>query len=163
MAAIKTLPRSHLTWKVLKVHERVEIVERNKGSSLTFLCCPVSCHCLWKTTLIGEKKNKIFGTLFPNYRWLKAPEVQMYRALSPRFSCDNDWRWWSKILRFHSIFIHNMTLLHGFVVITTGTGIENPWNRKCLLPLFPETIGPLNFYSRLIWYVWCSTMEFSSR
>ena len=43
--------------KWLNVREWVEVVEWNKRWSPPFPCCPVSCQCLWKKTLI-EKKNK---------------------------------------------------------------------------------------------------------
>ena len=51
---------SHLTYKVANkcrnVRERVQVVEWNKRWSPPFRCCPVSCQCPWKKTLI-EKQN----------------------------------------------------------------------------------------------------------
>ena len=42
----------------LKICERVEVVEWNKRWSSPFPCCPVSCQCPWKKTLIEKKKRK---------------------------------------------------------------------------------------------------------
>ena len=52
---------SHLTCKVahkcLNVRERVEVVEWNRKRFPPFPCCPVSCQCPWKKTLIEKKKK----------------------------------------------------------------------------------------------------------
>ena len=68
---------SHLTCKVarkcLNVRERVEVVEWNRKRFPPFPCCPVSCQCPWKETLI-EKKKKILKQLpavfIVNLDWL---------------------------------------------------------------------------------------------
>ena len=44
--------------RCLNVCERVEVVEWNKKRSPPFPCCPVSCQCPWKKTLIEKKTKK---------------------------------------------------------------------------------------------------------
>ena len=52
---------SHLTCKVsnkcLNVRKRMEVVKWNKKRSPNFPCCPVSCQCPWKKTLIRKYTN----------------------------------------------------------------------------------------------------------
>ena len=62
---------SHLICKVankcLNVSERVEVVEWNKRWSPPLPCCPVSCQCPWKKSLIEKKfflkSSRCFGPL----------------------------------------------------------------------------------------------------
>ena len=82
--------------KCLNVREWVEVIEWNKKRSPPFPCCPVSCQCPWKKTLIGKKKRKKYLSYCNHVIYV----MEVYPPL-------HKWHGYSKINTFVIVFLEN--------------------------------------------------------